>query len=158
MLDLSTPCIYGTQKATKDGYVRVTTNGISELAHRKAYRQAYGPIPADAVIEHECCNQDPDCPGKACKHRACINPKHLVARTRAIKGLLERARTLANDVCPEGHEFTEANTMFSGKDRLCRFCRFLKYQEYQRRSKAKEFGIEWNEEASDRRRVPAHDG
>ncbi len=40
-------------------------------AHRRAYEQAYGPIPPGHDVHH------------VCETKLCINPEHLVALTRA---------------------------------------------------------------------------
>lgn len=46
-------------------------------AHRIAYELAHGELPL-LHIDHLCHNSDPTCPGKlACRHRRCVNPRHL---------------------------------------------------------------------------------
>jgi len=68
-----------------NGYgVRSTHNpGETRLAHRIAYEQLVGPIPAGLVLDHLCHTRDPDCADNdGCPHRRCCNPAHLEPVTR----------------------------------------------------------------------------
>jgi hypothetical protein len=54
-----------------DGYGRVWLDGGIVLAHRASFESFVGPIPEGLEIDH------------LCYERACINPEHLEAVTRA---------------------------------------------------------------------------
>lgn len=144
MLDLNTSCKYPKQKADKDGYVRMTINQVRVLAHRKAWEDAYGPIPEGWKVEHACHLADPTCPLGVCLHKSCINPKHLELappKSEMPKGTKPRRR---NSRCGYGHEYTEKNTYIipgTGK-RACRMCKFLLHQEQLRKKKLVEYGLE----------------
>jgi hypothetical protein len=53
------------------GYPIVTLDGLTRRAHRAAYEQAKGPIPAGMHLDH------------VCRNRSCINPDHLEPVTSA---------------------------------------------------------------------------
>lgn len=100
------------------------------LAHRYAYTITYGDIPGDLTIDHACFN------------RECVNPNHLYLATRG-----DNVRLWIQDLthCPQGHEYTEANTrkeLNSGKwiVRHCKKCHAI--QEANRRRKKKEKSVE----------------
>jgi hypothetical protein len=70
------------------GYVR--SNGYGEFqmqgrlwkAHRWAYEHWREPIPPGLEPDHECHNRDLSCSGgPTCRHRRCVNPGHMEAKT-----------------------------------------------------------------------------
>lgn len=141
-------CVFLPNKPEKNGYVRVGRGGPGKerSAHRAAYAAAYGPIPEGYTVDHECHNNDPDCPGGPCKHRACVNPEHLVAKlsgdnTRA--GRTPAAQNAAKTHCSQGHEFTPGNTYLGPVkgDRQCRMCKLLDHQRRFAARKAREWGL-----------------
>ena len=75
-------CLLWTGATTANGYgrfrVRRAGRWTHVMAHRWAYEQAKGPIPAGIYTDHLCHTNDPVCPGgPICRHRQCVNPEHL---------------------------------------------------------------------------------
>ena len=62
-------CLVWKYGLNRDGYGYLTIDGRSELAHRLAYAQAYGPIPEGKQINH------------LCNRPYCVQPAHLYAGT-----------------------------------------------------------------------------
>jgi HNH endonuclease len=86
------------------GYGQIVWNRKVHRAHRLAFEQFYGPIPAGLCVLHRC------------DVRNCVNPAHLFLGTNkenthdaVAKGRFGR---MALKRCPNGHEFTAANTGF----------------------------------------------
>lgn len=111
-----------------DGYGQFgITRSRSRVAHRVSWEFAFGPIPDGLTVDHACHTRDNACPGGACTHRRCVNPKHLQLVTRGTNVLLGRGQPARNAVkthCGNGHEFTAANTYMrpdGGRD--CRACK-----------------------------------
>lgn len=62
-------CLLWLGTVNDGGYARMRIKGRQLLAHRVAYEQAKGPIPAGLLVCHKC-----DVPG-------CVNPDHLFLGT-----------------------------------------------------------------------------
>jgi hypothetical protein len=112
---------------TATGYGTFKVNNRSTAAHRFAYEDAVGPIPAGLVIDHQCHNRDHDCPGGVCAHRKCVNPSHLEPTSHKLN-LLNSSHTVNHAsatavACPAGHPYTPENTGRDGTDRCCRTCK-----------------------------------
>ena len=120
-----------------DGY-GILTRKINKkvfviLVHRLSYYLSYGEIPNGMVIDHLCHNDEiDDCPsGTVCKHRSCINPKHL--RVLTIKenlalakkdGRSQRFRREKRGTCRKGHPWIEENMVTRKSGRVdCAICR-----------------------------------
>lgn len=66
------------------GYGKFKLKNKQTTPHRVMYEQFVGTIPDGYVIDHKCHSDDSSCKGWAtCSHRACVNPGHLEAVTRA---------------------------------------------------------------------------
>jgi hypothetical protein len=88
------------------------------LAHRWAYQDRFGEIPAGLEIDH------------LCRNRACVNPDHLEPVThrenarRGIASEVNGAHQRRKTHCPQGHEYSPENTYVwtpTGQ-RYCKAC------------------------------------
>lgn len=87
MLEARSGCIIWTGATNEKGYGVVSSKGLLEPAHRKAYRWHCGPIGPDEVIRH------------TCGIKRCVNPDHLLKtpRTGKVPALLPAQSTRSND-------------------------------------------------------------
>ncbi|MEU3426621.1 HNH endonuclease [Streptomyces gardneri] len=122
-------CWFWTGSGTRDGYGRITVGQRALAAHRFAYELFVGPIGEGLQVDHLCHGWDATCAGGiTCRHRACVNPKHLEAVTPQVnnlRGLGPAAERAKRTHCPKGHPYDEANTIYlePGMRRSCRICR-----------------------------------
>ncbi|HEY9413641.1 MAG TPA: HNH endonuclease signature motif containing protein [Pseudonocardia sp.] len=111
-------CIPWTGRINEFGY---GTIGI-HLAHRRAWEEARGPIPAGMTLDHLC--HDPElCKlGKLCPHRRCVNPDHLKPVTADENRRRSSKRGSRVSHCRQGHEYAGENLVISKGERYCRAC------------------------------------
>lgn len=109
----------------QNGYGQLTRNGRIKKAHRYAYEQSIGEIPAGLSLDH------------LCRVRECVRPSHLepvTTRENVLRGVGPTAINAAKDQCVNGHPFDKANTQIRpGGGRRCRACHRDHQREYRRR-------------------------
>lgn len=110
----------------------------AKRAHRVAYEMFVGPIPKGMTLDHLCHTRSTTCPGgRACWHRACVNPDHLEpvsAVENVMRGLSFAPANASRTHCVAGHEFSPANTRLrpykGGVKRVCVECRNRRQRAY----------------------------
>lgn len=118
------PCEIAPGAIGGNGYGRATYEGRQQLAHRVAWQKVNGPIPSDMEVMH------------LCDEPRCVRLSHLQLGTHAenmadmkAKGRQRRPFVETQTHCKHGHEFDEANTIWTWSSRLgrkvrsCRACR-----------------------------------
>ena len=104
------------------GYGRFTIAKRSYLAHRLSYELHIGLIPEGLQIDH------------LCRVRHCVNPHHLepvTCRENLLRGTGFVAIQSRRTHCPQGHEYTKANTRLSKQnERHCRKCHVIQMRKY----------------------------
>lgn len=98
-------CVEFSKKSRWNGYGLVYRNKARVYAHRAAWEEVHGPIPARMHIHHECGN------------KLCVNVEHLMLVTPEEHGALELKR---RPFCRKGHPYTGIDG--KGK-RYCLVCR-----------------------------------
>lgn len=122
-------CIMFTGSTDSRGYGRFSIGQQIVRAHRVSFGLLNGPIPEDMGIVHLCHQAELSCEGgRECLHRRCINPRHMVLRTRSEISRSNRrgasAVNAAKTHCPQGHPYDEANTVSRPRgDRYCLTCK-----------------------------------
>ncbi|MGW5673960.1 HNH endonuclease signature motif containing protein [Streptomyces sp. NPDC003860] len=117
----NTPCLLWPEGSLdRDGYGRFWAAGRLHPAHRWAYEQHRGPIPAGQEIDH------------LCSVRRCVAPGHLEAvdhRTNVLRSTGPSAVNARRTRCAAGHDLTDpANVHISYPPshpngmRKCRAC------------------------------------
>jgi hypothetical protein len=92
----------------KKGYGRFRVGRRMHPAHRVAHELLRGPIPAGMTIDH------------TCRNTGCVNPLHFDIVT--LRDNVRRGSNSLKKVCPQGHEYTEENTLKRRGKRECRRC------------------------------------
>ncbi len=119
------PCWFHPNKPMPHcGYTEVRIDGIRGYVHVFAHRLFNGEIPEGHQVDHTCNPKD-----GTWTNRSCCNPAHLEAVTPRQNA--NRAEPASRTHCPQGHEYTEENTIkrtrirrgFVKTTRECRECR-----------------------------------
>lgn len=123
-----TNCEIWQKSKTEKGYGQQWVDGKRWRAHRLAWFEAYGEIPAGFVIDHICHNEAAargECAGGiTCEHRACVNLEHL----ELVKQSANVSRGLwcidVKQNCPKGHSYKDVRNIMVRKDgkRECAEC------------------------------------
>ena len=114
-------CLVWTGYVLPTGYGQVWVNGKLVRVHRLAWSLANNqPVPDGRHILHSCDN------------RPCCEPTHLRPGTNVDNGadMTARGRSYQQKKthCPQGHEYTEANT-YKSLTRVSRHCRQCRRKE-----------------------------
>lgn len=107
-------CWLWTASTINTGYGQFHATGgrgtVMVLAHRFAYEQIVGPIPAGLQLDH------------LCRVRRCVNPSHLEPVTPS-ENALRASRLTRGFPCPRGHVRSPENTSVRPDgSRYCRDC------------------------------------
>lgn len=105
-------CILWVGATNTKGYGAYAVNGAAQLAHRIAWEDVHGPIPADLTIDH------------LCRVRSCVNPDHMELVTRA-ENVRRASRLVVGGDCRNGHPIDAPTDLYiSPRGRAeCRECR-----------------------------------
>lgn len=106
-----------------EGYGKFRVEPRTIYAHRFAFEEIRGPIPAGLVLDH------------LCRVPSCVNPSHLDPVTQTVnilRGEAPRIKVHHARVCSRGHEVS-AETTYVGKSgwRQCRLCKNLRRRKTQ---------------------------
>jgi len=105
--------------------IRREGGGYAQVqAHRFAYRQLVGPVPAGLVLDH------------LCRNKRCVRPQHLQPVTQQVN--VQRGAAAAwSPACRRGHVFSPENTYINPAGyRVCKTCRQATGARYRARRKA----------------------
>jgi hypothetical protein len=113
-----TPCDEWPRARDRRGYGKATNPAGPGMvfAHRKAWAEAFGPIPDGMVVMHLCDNPP------------CVRLDHLAIGSQAenLQMMRDRGRGYRARECPRGHEYTPENTYrypSEGYAARCKQCR-----------------------------------
>ena len=119
-------CHEWTRAITSSGYGTRRIGKRQVYAHRYAWEQAHGPIPAGACVCHRCDNPK------------CIRLDHLFLGTRAdnSRDMVEKGRSIRKSYCWRCHAMSGANLMVFRSGRNCRICARIRNRAYEARKRA----------------------
>jgi hypothetical protein len=118
-------CILWTGVLNDQGYGR---RG-ARLAHRVAWEEQYGPIPAGLTIDHMCHDPKVCKLGRECPHRRCVNVEHMALVTGSGNASRGDRHFRNLTTCPQGHPYSGDNLLASAGARHCRTCRRAQLRE-----------------------------
>lgn len=87
-------------------------------AHRVVFMLAGIELGKGVDVDHECHNADASCPGGACPHRRCCNPRHLRLTSRSTN-----TRDGFHGLCRARRHLMAATAVKNGAGRTCGACR-----------------------------------
>lgn len=116
--DQASECLRWQGTHNHQGYGRIG----KVPAHNVAYERGGGTIPPGWEVDHV--------RSRGCVYWDCVEYDHLEAvpalvnssRAGVISGPRHGDALSVRETCDNGHEFTEANTRWQGKTRICRAC------------------------------------
>lgn len=114
-------CWLWTGLKDKLGYGRACARGGNIAAHRFAYQELIGPIPAGLVLDH------------LCRVTSCVNPAHLEPVTsgeNSIRGMAPNMKRHRSGFCMRGHPLAENQN----HRRMCKLC--SRWHAQQRRARS----------------------
>lgn len=114
----SDTCWHWLAQKNKTGYGKIKIGGRWFFAHRAAWILTFGNIDPTLTLDH------------LCRNHACVNPAHLELvpiRINILRGTSWSASNARKTHCPQGHPYTESNTIRTNKRgttmaRACRTC------------------------------------
>lgn len=109
-VDRQSTCWLWVGSRNVHGYGQLTWAGRTYGAHRVAYMQLIGPIPAGLELDH------------LCRVRACCRPSHLEPVTGAENRRRSPLTPAGRSSCTAGHPWTDSSTVWRSKGRDCRIC------------------------------------
>lgn len=102
----------GPQYPNGYGKHRLGPGQPERAAHRISYEHHIGPIPNGQQLDH------------LCRNRLCVNPSHLEPVSPSENTRRQDHANRRKTHCPQGHEYTEANTVVRPDGRRdCLACR-----------------------------------
>jgi len=125
-------CWTWTACLNPDGYGQFWVSGRAVKAHRFAYEQMVGEIPAGLELDH------------LCRNRSCVNPDHMDAVTHKVnvlRGVGVTAMHALKTECPQGHPLSGANLYPLPGGRTCRECKKASNRAWMRASRLSELAV-----------------